>query len=404
MNAFVIAPDMPLFSEFEALSSDCCGVAGVLFFLVRRRNKKQQSSEEFVLTSGQTPSSVSRTQSVSTSSDRTNSVLLQWKTLTNIVIKDHLGEGTFGEVFKGLWNGITDVALKKLKDKEAIVGLSKEAAILQSLVHPNIVQYLGIYVSPQNEKYIVTEFLQMGDLVTWLGKNKTLLQPNDLIGICRQAASGMLFLEQSKVIHCDLAARNLLVGGSTDKLIIKVGDFGMSKFLMEKDVYMSRRSKGQMIPVRWSAPEVVTDGLYSSKSDVYSFGVVMWEVFSFGSVPFGGVSNIEVVQLVMQGVILPKPQGCSEVLYKLMQECWITNPDARADFKHVSEVLDALWKDSGGVTPLPTQDINANQRALYGTTTSYPSRQYPQYDSMDPPTPVVGTPQSQNSNYMRSQR
>lgn len=49
-----------------------------------------------------------------------------------------------------------------------------------------------------------------------------------------------------------------------------------------------------MLPVRWMSPESVMYGRFTLETDVWSFGVVLWEVFSFGKIPYYGHSNEEV--------------------------------------------------------------------------------------------------------------
>jgi len=72
-----------------------------------------------------------------------------------------------------------------------------------------------------------------------------------------------------------------------------------------------------MLPVRWMSPESLTDGVFTTKSDVWSLGVTLWELATFGSFPYQGFSNGEVVERVKQGLIMDKPQGCASELYVL---------------------------------------------------------------------------------------
>ena len=80
----------------------------------------------------------------------------------------------------------------------------------------------------------------------------------------RDAAAGMAYLEERSIVHRDLALRNLLVAPGSDgqsKYIVKVSDFGLSR-PMEKGYY---RTADQHIPVRWCAPEVFQQGIFTSK-------------------------------------------------------------------------------------------------------------------------------------------
>lgn len=78
-------------------------------------------------------------------SDTLQSALLH---LTEVEIDERLGGGNFGEVYRGTWQGSTDVALKKLKDSEHLQDFLREATALLSLNHPNIVRFLGLYSGP----------------------------------------------------------------------------------------------------------------------------------------------------------------------------------------------------------------------------------------------------------------
>ncbi|VDP08099.1 unnamed protein product, partial [Schistosoma margrebowiei] len=48
--------------------------------------------------------------------------------------------------------------------------------------------------------------------------------------------------------------------------------------------------RGQ-IPIKWTAPEALRTGRYTIKCDVWSYGVLLWEIFTFGDVPYRNWSN-----------------------------------------------------------------------------------------------------------------
>ena len=77
--------------------------------------------------------------------------------------------------------------------------------------------------------------------------------------------SGMAYLEELKIIHKDLAARNVML---TEFKRAKVGDFGLSKPDVDED-------GSDQFPLNWSAPEVVIKRKPVLKSDVWSFGKIL---------------------------------------------------------------------------------------------------------------------------------
>ena len=81
----------------------------------------------------------------------------------------------------------------------------------------------------------------------------------------------MQYLESKKIVHRDLSLRNLLVGRNNGKIVVKISDLGMSRSV-EKNYYKTQDSD---VAIRWSAPETLEYGLFSSKSDVYSFGITL---------------------------------------------------------------------------------------------------------------------------------
>ena len=69
---------------------------------------------------------------------------------------------------------------------------------------------------------------------------------------------------------------------------------GMSRINLEDDD--ANKTKSAVGPIRWMAPESITDGKYSLKSDVWAFGVTIVEILSHRE-PYPQFQNMEVVSL-----------------------------------------------------------------------------------------------------------
>lgn len=126
--------------------------------------------------------------------------------------------------------------------------------MIRSISHPHVVAFLGIYTSPDSSRYIVTEYLTKGSLLNLVQKSTDILSILDLLGMARHAAAGMKYLEFRRIVHRDIALRNLLVTlhEEENKYLVKVGDFGLARST-EKGIYASTQKS---IPIRWTAPEV----------------------------------------------------------------------------------------------------------------------------------------------------
>ena len=117
-------------------------------------------------------------------------------------------------------------------------------------------------------------------------------------------ARGLSYLAELKYVHRDVACRNCLVNSTR---VVKLADFGMTRPMFENDYY--RFSRKGMLPVRWMAPESLADGLFTPMSDIWSYGVLLYEMITFGSFPFQGLSNNQVMEHVKAGHTLTIPSG-----------------------------------------------------------------------------------------------
>ncbi len=97
-----------------------------------------------------------------------------------------------------------------------------------------------------------------------------------------------------------------------------------------------------MIPIKWSAIEVLEKRKYSLKSDIWSFGVILWEIFSFGNEPYAQMNNKETAEkIVNENYRMPNPNEnlCSNEIYQIMLDCWKKEPNERPNFQEIYERL-----------------------------------------------------------------
>ncbi|KAI4875048.1 hypothetical protein NFI96_014254 [Prochilodus magdalenae] len=257
----------------------------------------------------------------------------------DVKLVKELGSGQFGVVQLGVWKGQHEVAIKMVKEGcMSSDDFIEEAQIMMKLRHPKLVRLHGV-CTERFPIYIVTEFMSNGCLLDYLRSHGKELQPPQLLNMCLNVCEAMVYLEDQQFIHRDLAARNCLV----DKdLTVKVSDFGMARYVLD-DQYTS--SAGTKFPVKWSAPEVLNYTKFSSKSDVWAFGVLMWEVYSLGKQPYEHYDNARVVERVLQGHRLYRPQLATDPIYQVMKACWHELPEERPNFHVLFSDLSAFEED-----------------------------------------------------------
>ncbi|XP_058394151.1 tyrosine-protein kinase Fer isoform X1 [Diceros bicornis minor] len=253
----------------------------------------------------------------------------------DVTLGELLGKGNFGEVYKGILKDKTAVAVKTCKEdlpQELKIKFLQEAKILKQYDHPNIVKLIGVCTQRQ-PIYIIMELVPGGDFLSFLRKKKDEIKLKQLVKFSLDAASGMSYLESKNCIHRDLAARNCLVGENN---VLKISDFGMSR---QEDGGVYSSSGLKQIPIKWTAPEALNYGRYSSESDVWSFGILLWETFSLGVCPYPGMTNQQAREQVERGYRMSAPQHCPEDIFKIMMKCWDYKPENRPKFSELQKEL-----------------------------------------------------------------
>lgn len=254
-------------------------VLGFLGFLYWRRRKKAARRRKLEALEPQ-PSSMNP-----------NSTLVRFsigeiRTATkNFARENIIGMGGYGNVYKGVLQDGSVVAVKRFKNCSPAgdEGFVHEVQVISSIRHRNLVSLKGFCTAPGSleghQRIIVCELMPNGSLYDHLF-GRWAHRRLDFPARCRIAvgmARGLAYLHrdiQPAIIHRDIKASNILLDENFDA---RVADFGLAKFTPEGVTHMSTRVAGTH---GYVAPEYALYGQLTEKSDVYSFGVVLLELLS----------------------------------------------------------------------------------------------------------------------------
>lgn len=236
--------------------------------------------------------------------------------LKNVTIKEPIGRGGFGVVYRGQWSS-SDVAVKEVLFKSALSSANTDAFrqfahevwIMSKLSHPNLVHLHGITLHPLR---MIMEFCPGMDLANFLSTNPRVANEpqHDLLRlrIALDVAKGMQYIHNLSppVIHRDLRSPNVFVVSTDDnaEIVAKIGDFGLAEY--------TAHGLNEALPTwQWLPPETfnaIGNFKYNERCDRWSYGIVLWEIYT-GQEPFSEYfSEPRFAALVPEGPLTPRSE------------------------------------------------------------------------------------------------
>ena len=238
--------------------------------------------------------------------------------LEGYTIKRGIGIGGFGEVYFALSDAGKEVALKKIQ-RNLDVELRGVRQCL-NLKHVNLISLWDIRTNSYGESWVVMEYVPGPSLRDIIHEHKTGMPEEDVKAWFASTAAGVAYLHDKGIVHRDLKPGNIFC--DEDSHVIKIGDYGLSKFIS-----CSRRS-GHTESVgtfHYMAPEI-GKGVYGKQIDIYAMAIVLFEMLT-GDVPFNGESSQEIIMKHLTSD--PDVSAVPEKFQKLIRKALAKDPQRR---------------------------------------------------------------------------
>lgn len=301
--------------------------------------------------------------------------LVQRSVARQISLDSVIGQGRFGEVWKGHWRG-ENVAVKIFSTLDEKSWL-REVTIYQTVMlrHPNILGFIAADNKDNGtwtQLWLIMEYMEHGSLFDYL-QNRS-VDPETMIKMSLCVATGIVHLHgeivgthgKPAIAHRDLKSKNILVrkDGSC-----AIGDLGLAVRYDPDSNILDLPQNGKVGTTRYLAPEVLDDSLNTSdfeafkRADIYALGLVLWEICSRCVVPghsngdymlpYFDVVGVDPSEEEMRKVVcvdgarptVPIRWSNHPVLSKmtrLMNECWYEKASSRPSALRLKKTLTEL--------------------------------------------------------------
>lgn len=265
-------------------------------------------------------------------------------------VKDRLGEGGFGEVFKA-YDTYSDcfVAIKisRVKPDLAEIRLKKEVELVNMLPkHPYIARYDECYTVSSlsgDLDFAILQYYELGNLLQLMqGRGETDVRSGNPLSleqkqkILEGLMEGIGFIHSHGIIHRDLKPQNILIAKRGNDYIPKITDFGISKKLGKGHGSIYTNSLAGAGTLAYTSPEQLAGKPIRKNTDLWSLGVIAYQLF-LNKLPFnsGGfetnseAGRMELVKQINKGVV---PQEINSIPFpynNLIRHCLQVDPEQR---------------------------------------------------------------------------
>lgn len=227
----------------------------------------------------------------------------------------------------------------------------REAAVLKSLCHPNIVAHVETCLEEQ-QLCIVMQYADAGDLASAIERRKNSLgffTEEAVLSAFAQCCAGLEHVHSKRILHRDLKSQNIFLNSNGR---LQLGDFGIAKIL----AHTTSKAKTAVGTPYYASPEVCDNQAYSFKADVWSLGVVLYQLMAL-EIPFKAPSLVALVLKIIQTEPPSLPSKYGEGARDVCSQTLRKDPEARPSAAELLQLSVVMRASAGGATA--TQELIA---------------------------------------------
>uniref|UniRef100_A0A8C5C8X5 non-specific serine/threonine protein kinase n=1 Tax=Gadus morhua TaxID=8049 RepID=A0A8C5C8X5_GADMO len=263
-----------------------------------------------------------------------------------------VGRGAFGIVHLCRRRGdgaaviLKEIPVEQMTRDERL-SAQNECQVLKLLNHPNIIEYYENFLEDK-ALMIAMEYAPGGTLADYIQKRcNSLLDEDTILHFFVQILLAMYHVHNKLILHRDLKTQNILL--DKHQMIVKIGDFGISKILVSK-------SKAYTVVGTpcYISPELCEGKPYNQKSDIWALGCVLYELASLKRA-FEAANLPALVLKIMSGTFAPISDRYSPELRGLVLNMLNLDPSKRPQLNEIMALpvcirpLLNLYTDIGNV-------------------------------------------------------
>lgn len=210
--------------------------------------------------------------------------------LDRYAVEEFVGRGGMAEVYRArdLRRRIT-VALKFLREDMAedevfLRRFRREAKVLETLQHPNIVRYYG-FEETDNLHFLVVEFIDGEGLRKKLSRLARPLTLAQALAILEPVCNALHYAHAEGIYHCDIKPANIMIDRSGR---VVVADFGIAKLAEGATVTSSTTGTPA-----YMAPEQCRGQKVDARTDIYALAITAFEMLTLDRPFTGDIATIQ---------------------------------------------------------------------------------------------------------------